>query len=356
MGSFIIGLVIALVAILAILLNLLVGAVILVLLAGAVAPLESLGWWSEKGADEASRTLARIASGELDDDLPKTDHAHYVVYLSGIGALDGASIPAEEQPLLDGLQARLPGALVINDVFPYSPANRALTGSRALSAMWRHIESARLKKPESVLGFLVNGRNALQLFTSADRRYGPTFSLGTAQEIGRSLVQHGYELGGGKRVTLIGWSGGGQVSVGAAWFLAGAGIPVDVVSLGGMLSDDPGLDRVEHLWHLHGTRDGWERMGRFIFAGRWPSAPFSHWNKALKSGRLTEIPIGPFQHSVTEHYFDPDAHAPDGRSYLQVSLDGIVAVLTGQPVTVCPPLPEKGRGGRRQPAAPVLDA
>lgn len=228
---------------------------------------------------------------------------------------------------------------MINDVFPYSTANRALTGSRTLARMWRFIERARLKKPESVLGFLINGRNALQLFTSADRRYGPTFSLGTALEIGRSLVRHGYELGSGKRVTLVGWSGGAQVAVGAAWYLGGAGIAVDVVSLGGMLSDDPGLDRVGRVWHLYGTRDGWARMGRVIFSGRWPRRPYSHWNRALADGRLTEIPIGPFKHSVSEHYFDPTHQAPDGRSFLQVSLDGIVAVLTDAPVHVCPALP-----------------
>lgn len=337
MGEFLVWLAVILVSLLALLVDLGVAVLLVVLLAAAVAPLESLGWWSERGADEAKQTIAKIATGELDDGLPKTDYDHYVVYLSGIGALDGASIPTEEEPLLQGLRDRLPNALVINDVFPYSVANNALTGSRTLSNMWRHIEKTRLAKPESLLGFLINGRNALQLFVSADRRYGPTFNLGTAQEIGRSLVHHGYELGSGKRVTLVGWSGGGQVSIGAAWYLGGVGIPVDVVSLGGMLSDDPGLDRVTHLWHLHGTRDGWEKMGRVIFSGRWPNALFSPWTKAKKEGRLTEIPIGPFQHAVQNHYFDPEAKAPDGRSYLQVSLDGIVAVLTGQPVVVCPP-------------------
>ncbi len=93
---------------------------------------------------------------------------------------------------------------------------------------------------------------------------------------------------------------------------------------------------MEHLWHLHGTRDGWERMGRVIFTGRWPRYPFSHWNQAKKDGRLTEIPIGPFKHAVSGHYFDPAATAPDGRSYLQVSLDGIVAVLTGEQVRIAP--------------------
>lgn len=316
--------------------NLLWAVLVLALLAAAFAPLESLGWWSKSGADEASETVAKTISGELDDNVAKTDYDHYVIYLSGIGAIDGDSVPPEEFPLIDGLRERLPNFCIINDVFPYSVSNNGLTAQRPLAWLWSRIEKARLKKPEALSGMLINARNAIQLFVSADRRYGPTYNLGTAQEVIRSLVRHGYELGSGKPVTLIGWSGGGQISIGAAWYIAGAGFPISVVSLGGMLSDDPGLDRVEHLWHLYGTKDGLQAMGSVLFAGRWPKAVFSPWTRAMKAGKITMIPIGPFQHAVKEHYFDLESTGPDGRTYLQVSLDGIVAVLTGEEVKVIP--------------------
>jgi len=41
-------------------------------------------------------------------------------------------------------------------------------------------------------------------------------------------------------------------------------------------------------------------------------------------------------HNGKEHYFDTKTVAPDGRSYLQVTIDAVVAVLTRQPVKTIP--------------------
>lgn len=315
--------------------DILIGVGVLILLALAVAPLESLGWWSSKGADEAAKTVAEITGGDDDEADVQPAYEHYVVYLSGIGAIDGDSIPPEELPLIEGLDAGLPESCVIHDVFPYSVANRGLTAQRPTSAVWRWIEKSRLKKPETLAGMLVNGRNAMQLFVCADRRYGPAYNIGTAQEVTRALRRHGYPFGSGKPVTLVGWSGGAQIALGAAWYL-GMGIPIQVVSIGGMLSDDYGLDRVQRLWHLRGTKDPFEKLGGIMFAGRWPHAVGSPWTRALKDGRIEIIDLGPMQHNVKAHYFDPDTFAPDGRSYLQVTIDAVVAVLSGQKVKTIP--------------------
>ena len=259
-----------------------------------------------------------------------------MVYLSGIGAIDGKSVPPEELPLIEALAERLPGTCVIHDVFPYSVANRGLTGQRPAAFLFRWIEKLRLKNPESLAGMLVNARNAMQLFVCADRRYGPAYNVGTAQEVVRALRRNGYQMDSGKPVTLIGWSGGAQIALGAAWYLGMGRMPIQVVSIGGMLADDYGLDRVQHLWHLRGTKDPLEKLGGILFAGRWPHAAFSPWTSALKDGRIDLIDLGPMQHNVTAHYFDPNTFAPDGRSYLQVTIDAVVAVLTGQPVKTIP--------------------
>lgn len=207
-----------------------------------------------------------------------------------------------------------------------------MTAQRPAAALWRWVEKLRLKNPESAAGMLVNGRNALQLFVCADRRYGPAYNVGTAQEVMRALRRNGYQADSGVPVTLIGWSGGAQIAIGATWYLGMGKMPIQVVSIGGMLSDDYGLDRVRHLWHLRGTKDPFEKLGGIMFAGRWPHAVFSPWTKAMKEGRIDMITLGPMQHNVKDHYFDPNSFAPDGRSYLQVTIDAIIAVLTGKAV------------------------
>lgn len=310
--------------------TLLVGVLVFILLALTIAPLDALGWWSSKGADEAAETVQQILVEDDGDDTPEP-FEQYVVYLSGIGAIDGHSLPPEEAPLVAAL-AELPGTCVIQDVFPYSVTNRGLTGQRALAWLWRRIERSRLKKPEALAGMLINGRNAMQLFVSSDRRYGPAYNIGTAREVVLALRRNGYQLDGGKPVTLVGWSGGAQISIGAAWYLGMGKIPVRVVSIGGMMSDDPGLARVKHLWHLRGSKDVFEKLGGVMFAGRWPRAAFSPWSDALAEGRIDIIELGPMHHNAKEHYFDTVAVAPDGRTYLQVTIDAVVAVLIGRPV------------------------
>lgn len=307
-----------------------IGLLVVLLLALTVAPLDALGWWSSKGADEAAETVSRILTVDDGDDTPEP-YESYVVYLSGIGAIDGRSVPAEEEPLIAAIAA-LPGTCVVRDVFPYSVTNRGLTAQRPLAWLWRGVEKLRLKNPEAVAGLLINARNAMQLFVSADRRYGPAYNIGTAREVVLALDKHGYQIDGGKPVTLIGWSGGAQIAIGAAGYLGLGKMPVQVISIGGMMSDDPGLNRVDHLWHLRGTKDVMAKLGEVLFAGRWPHAAFSPWSDGVAQGRIEVIDLGPMNHNAKEHYFDANTFASDGRSYLQVTTDAVIAVLTAAPV------------------------
>ena len=307
---------------------------IVLVLAMTVAPLESLGWWATKGADEAAVTVQELtASGTTPDGVP---YSRYLVYLSGIGAIDGNSVPGEELPLIEALRTRLPGTCVISDVFPYSVANRGLTAQRPTASLWRWVEKLRFKNPDTLVAMLVNLRNTLQLFVCADRRYGPAYNIGTAQEVIRALRRNGYPFGSGVPVTIVGWSGGAQIALGACSYLGLGGMPLDVVSIGGMMSDDYGLDRIRRVWHLAGSKDPLQKMGGIIFAGRWPRAAFSPWTKAMKEDRIEIIPIGPMAHNIKAHYFDQHTFAPDGRSYMDVTIDAVIAVLTNQPVPTIP--------------------
>lgn len=303
--------------------NMAVGLGVLLLVWMAASPLESLSWWARGGAER----------GWQFDDVDQTAAAkslpgrHYVVYLSGIAAIDDDYLPDEEIRFLDLLRQHLPDHVIITDVFPYSVENRGLTAARPMAWLWGRVTKMRMLRPDSWLPFLINVRNAIQLLVSADRRYGPTFNMGTAQQILRSLARHGYDRASGETVTLIGWSGGGQIALGASWYLDAVGVPITIISLGGMLSDDVGLDKVKHVWHLYGTKDKLQALGGVIFPGRWPTARTSPWAKAQREDRIDMIPIGPFHHSFNEHYFDFTRTMPDGRLYAEVTLDAFVSLL-----------------------------
>jgi pimeloyl-ACP methyl ester carboxylesterase len=318
-----------------ILVSLLLGVLVLVLIVLAVGPLESLGWWSEHGAEKAEATIERLRIEHEAGDGPPP-YSRYVIYLSGIGAIDGHSRPEEEEPLIAAIRGGVPDACLITDVFPYGMDSTGLTAQRPLARLWEAIDRVRLKKPASLLPMLVNLRNAVQVFVCADRRYGPTYNIGTAQQLLKALLRNGYRLGSGVPVTLVGWSGGAQISLGAAWYLGLTKIPLTLISIGGMMADDYGLDRMQHVYHLRGTKDPFEKLGWIMFAGRWPIAVGSPWSRAVKEDRISVYDLGPMQHNGTHHYFDAQATAPDGRSYLQVTTDAVVALLTGHEVEVIP--------------------
>jgi pimeloyl-ACP methyl ester carboxylesterase len=157
---------------------------------------------------------------------------------------------------------------------------------------------------------------------------GPIYNLGVAQEIVRGLVRTGYPLGSGRPVTLIGWSGGGQISIGAATHLYSMlGAPLRVISLGGVLSDDPGLLSLVHLYHLYGDNDPVQRLGAILYAGRWPGAVQSPWGRANVAGRITLRSLGPVAHNGDTNYFATQTCFPNGQSYAASTVQAMLQVL-----------------------------
>ncbi|WP_298133268.1 hypothetical protein [Micropruina sp.] len=301
----------------------------LMVAAMVLAPLESLHWWATREVEEPetdrelTAAIHTAAEPEVDDEQPRK----FLVYLSGIGAIAAKDVPEEEVPFVEDLRNRLPGYTLIDDVFPYAVDNRGLTAERLLGRLWRWLDQVRMKNPNAALAVLINIRNLLQLFVCADRRYGPTYNMGTAGEIHRSLVRHGHRPGRADEVVLLGWSGGGQIALGATWYLHAMGLRTSLLSLGGMLSDDIALARIEHVWHLYGTKDFLQASGKLLFAGRWPIAKASPWNEALRDGKITMIELGPYNHNIKEHYFDYESKLPDGRSYAGKVVDTMADIL-----------------------------
>jgi hypothetical protein len=150
----------------------------MLLISAVLAPIESLGWWAGWfGEKEAPPTDGDQGANDEDKaEIPQADH--YLVYLSGVGAITDDSIPEEEIKWLEALNQRIPGTALVTEVFPYSVNNAGLTNKRAFAWLWRSVERMRLKNPMAIAALLVNIRNVLQVAVSADPRYGPIYNYG----------------------------------------------------------------------------------------------------------------------------------------------------------------------------------
>lgn len=305
-----------------------IGVVALVV-AGLLAPLETLGWWAGWYDDEVNTT---VNAGNLAE--PVADHSQvsrYVVYLDGIGISSFEYLPDIEE-FLNTLAPTLPESVaLIRGIMPYSVMNAPLDEDRPLSFLWRYADKLRFANPMSVLGLLVNIRNVLIVGVSADKRYGPLYNQGIAQVVFNGLVKNGYPIGSGTPVTLMGYSGGGQMCCASAPYLKRAlGAPIDVISLGGVMSANINILRLEHLYHLVGEKDVVEKLGPKIFPGRWRLFPLSYWNRAKRRGKISFVSLGPVGHQVPGGILDPKLVLPDGRSSLGQTIDTINAILRGE--------------------------
>ncbi len=303
-------------------------ALIGILVAGFMAPLETLGWWAGWYGDRLDTSAAPAnASGPGDG----TDVARYVVYLDGISQ-SGARYLPDIEVFLDALAPRLPqGTRLVRGVMTYSVINRPLDEDPIFSWFWTWVDKARSANAQSLLGMFVNLRNVLIVAVSADTRYGPIYNYGIAQLVYDALIASGYRRRSGTPVTFIGYSGGGQMAAASAAKVSRAlEAPVDVISLGGVISGNARVLEVEHLYHFIGDRDGVQRLGPIMFPSRWKVAVLSNWNRALRLGRLSIFSLGPVAHQVPGGMLDPKLMLPDGQSALDQTLDRIVQVLTGR--------------------------
>jgi hypothetical protein len=181
------------------------------------------------------------------------------------------------------------------------------------------------KRP--LLAYLTNARNAFQVLVAADRRYGPIFSQALAQLIVDTLMAWGWDESAAQRLTLIGYSGGAQMAIGAAAHLASrckGGI--GVISIGGTILSSAALDFIDRLDHLTGSSDIAARLTGLMCSSRWLITVNSSWRRAEIDGRLTRLDLGPIAHTGSEGYFGQASHA--GRSNLEATLSATLACLS----------------------------
>nr|WP_275336977.1 CAAX protease [Nodosilinea sp. TSF1-S3]MDF0369773.1 CAAX protease [Nodosilinea sp. TSF1-S3] len=293
-------------------------------------PLEALGWWAGWYGDPIQATAENLGSlqKQMASDTPPS---HYVVYLDGIGQSTFDYLP-DVEGFLDELARGLPDDIqIIRGLMPYSPVNRPLTSEeRPFAWFWNWVNRLQFSQKGSLLAFLINLRNVFVVWVSADQRYGPIYNRGTAQVIYNSLINHGYQPGSGVPITLIGFSGGGQISMGAAPYLkAVLPDPINLISIAGVFSGNNNVLKLEHIYHLVGDQDKIERLGPIFFPKRWTLAALSYWNRSKHLGKVSLINLGPVGHQVPGGVMDPDRLLPDGRTALQQTVQWVVDILQG---------------------------
>ncbi len=307
-------------------------ALLAILFAAFLAPLEALGWWAGWYGDEVDTTLY---PGTLIEPLPTNeDVSRYVVYLDGISQAQYEYLPEVER-FLEALAADLPDDIVlITGIMPYSVLNRPLTEDRLLSFFWRLADRLQMTASGGFIGALIgatiNIRNTLIVSVSADQRYGPIYNQGTAQIIYNSLIHYGYQPNSGLPITLLGYSGGAQMAMGSAPHLKRAlQAPIEVISLSGVMSGNHNILALEHLYHLVGDNDAVEREGPIFFPRRWKVFFLSYWNRAKQRGKISLISLGPIGHNGAQGPYSIDAHLPDGRTHLQQTVELISGIIQG---------------------------
>ncbi len=314
----------------------LIVALLAVAAAAAIAvPVSVLVWWAGwsrraqptvEATDQGPHVLASTGASAGPSTGP------FLVYFSGVGDISDVYQSRYEDELLDAVAARVPGLVVITDVFGFSVDNLSMTSQRRLGWFWTWVNDVRLRKdsPLKRAGLLINLRNILHISVSADPRYGPVYNYGVAEMTLQSLVRHGYGLGSGTPIALLGFSGGSQIALATAGYVqATLRAPVQVIAMGGIMNASPSLHAITRLTLLYGTGDRVQTIPDWIFPARWPLFKNSDWNRALQAGKIRRICLGPMGHTKRNSYLDGTVYGADGRSYRDVTADAI-AELVGQ--------------------------
>ncbi len=311
--------------------------IVAIVVAGILAPLDSLGWWAGWYGDELDTATVPTASSERS---VRRNVDRYIVYLDGV-AQSGSRYTPDIEDFLVALEPALPQELeLVQGLMMYSMLNKPLDEDRPLSLLWQLVDKLRWANPTSVLGWLVNVRNTIIVAVSSDKRYGPIYNQGIAQVIFDGLVELGYQPGSGMPISLIGYSGGAEMSVAAAPYLKrSTGAPIDVISIGGVMSANNNFLKLEQLYHIVGEKDRVESIGSILFPGRWKIFPLSYWNRAKRKGKITILAAGAVNQQFRGVYMYQNATLPDGRTNLQQTIEMILQILRGEGFATVPPIP-----------------
>lgn len=297
---------------------LLVGGGVL-LVWGIFAPVGTLTWWLQQSVEQLGTKPSKRSTFS-----PRSTKINcYIVYFPGVGDFSANQLTSGEEFFLKQLVQQHQNCVAVSDVFPYSASNTSLGGQRLFAPVWQAIEQGHgwLENAD----VLIKIRNLWRFAISADDRYGQVYNLGIAMAvIDRMNAAHPIPRDQPIKVVLVGTSGGAQVALGAAAYLADKlNGELIMVSLGGDFRGTEGFEAAKHIYHLRGENDWIEDLSRWLFPSRWPITVGSPFNQARREGRYTAQIIGPHEHDGDRGYF---GLAPVGNSqtrYVELTLQQV---------------------------------
>lgn len=312
-------------------------AIAAVVIAALLAPIETLGWWAGWYGDNVNsdHPSAKVPAGVTPPGAPGAsapiaarEPSRYIVYLDGISQSSAQYAP-DVETFLDALEKELPPEmLLIRGIMAYSVVNRPLDDDPMYARFWKWVEWLRGGAKTAIMGMFINIRNVMIVGVSADARYGPLYNLGIAQVVYNQLIARGYRTKSGIPITLIGYSGGGQMCAETGPLLKRAlGAPINVISLAGVMTGTCPYLHLDHLHHMFGSKDVIEPLGPIMFSSRWKIMTHSNWNRALRRSKITVLHLGPVGHQVPGGLLDPAVTLADGRSALRQTLDHIGEII-----------------------------
>lgn len=274
--------------------------------------------FSQGASQPASATAAVSVPDPAPAPAPGTDAARgpgdridrYVVYLDGIHQ-SAQDHPPRVSTWLEALAARLPaGTQLIQGIETYTLRPGDLAADAGSRWFWRRLFALQEHHPNRLLrglcAALVQANNVIKVGISADRRYGPILNYELALKVAQRLVAAGLRQGGGQRIVLLGYSGGGEMAMGMADVLQVlCRCPVQILTCCGVFSGNQRLDQVTGIAMVVGSRDPVAALGPLLFPGRSPLLPLSNWNKARLAGRVRREMVTGMGHNGASGPFSP---------------------------------------------------
>lgn len=304
-------------------LRLLTIAVLLLLVWGIFSPVGTLVWWLNEGVENLGLVNNQPSTLSPDKQLSLINESSnincYIVFLPGVGDFSADELTAGESEFLALLVKSHPNCVTIQDVFPYSAANKSLGGQRLLAPVWQFAN-----KDADVL---IKIRNLWRFAISADPRYGTIYNQGIADAIMKQMqAKHPIPKNSNQpiKTILIGTSGGVEVALGAAPYLhRWLNTKIYLVSIGGVFNGRNGFEAVEHFYHLRGHQDPIEDIGGIVFPSRWLWNLTSGYNQARLQGRYTGLDSGSHAHDGAKGYFGTDGIGADGMTYVDLTVQKV---------------------------------